>query len=93
MAINRTLAAGLILLAVIGLAALAGPLLVDTSLANVGAVIPRQAPSGEYLLGTDGQGREVAVLPDEYLSEELRSKLCCFTCASFGRWAQWGPGV
>ena len=59
MAINRTLAAGLILLAALSLAALVGPMLVDTSLANVGAVIPRQAPSADYLLGTDGQGREM----------------------------------
>lgn len=61
MAINRTLAAGLVLLGGMGLLALVGPYLVDGDLAKVGAVIPRQAPSADYLLGTDGQGR--AMIP------------------------------
>lgn len=57
MALNRSLSAGLILLGLVCLAALLGPYVVDMDLAKVGAVMPRQAPSAEFLLGTDGQGR------------------------------------
>lgn len=53
------LLAGLALLLTICLFALIGPMLVDVGQAQVGAVVPRQRPGGEYLLGTDTQGRSV----------------------------------
>lgn len=56
---NRTLLAGLVLLALIIITAVVGPLLVDHSLAKVGAVIPRSPPTGNHWLGTDGQGRDM----------------------------------
>jgi peptide/nickel transport system permease protein len=49
---------GLIILAVLVLVSVLGPLLVDTSLAQVGA-LPARRPPGTYPLGTDGQGRDV----------------------------------
>jgi len=56
---NRTLLAGLTLLALIILVAIVGPLLVDAGQARVGATIPRSPPSAEHWLGTDGQGRDM----------------------------------
>lgn len=56
---NRTLFAGVALLALIIIVAVVGPLLVDASQAQVGATIPRSPPSGEHWFGTDGQGRDV----------------------------------
>ncbi|MET0743838.1 MAG: ABC transporter permease [Microvirga sp.] len=49
---------GLFILAVLVLVSVLGPLLVDTSLAEVGA-LPARRPPGAYPLGTDGQGRDV----------------------------------
>lgn len=56
---NRMLLAGLTLLGLIILVAILGPLLADTSLARVGATIPRLPPGPEHWLGTDGQGRDM----------------------------------
>jgi peptide/nickel transport system permease protein len=56
---NTPLALGLVLLAALVLLAIVGPFVVDGSLARVGAVIPRRPPSGDYWLGTDGQGRDM----------------------------------
>ena len=56
---NGLLIAGLLGLALLALAGVAGPLLVDTELAAIGAVRPRQPPGGTFLLGTDTQGRDV----------------------------------
>lgn len=53
------LLAGLLLLTALVLLAVIGPLLVDQKLAQVAAARPRQAPSLSFLLGTDGQGRDV----------------------------------
>lgn len=50
---------GLAGLALMALGAVAGPLFVDPNLAAIGAVRPRQPPSGAYPLGTDTQGRDV----------------------------------
>jgi peptide/nickel transport system permease protein len=55
---NPPLAWGVGLLGAILVAALIGPLVVDAGLADVGAVRPRLAPSDEFWLGTDGQGRD-----------------------------------
>lgn len=56
---NPALVAGLALLALITLAALLGPLLVDAAQGRVGATLPRRPPSAANWLGTDGQGRDV----------------------------------
>jgi peptide/nickel transport system permease protein len=56
---NRTLLAGVLLLALIIIVAVLGPLLVDGAQAQVGATIPRSPPTGEHWFGTDGQGRDV----------------------------------
>jgi peptide/nickel transport system permease protein len=49
---------GLVILSVLVLVSILGPLMVDSSLAQVGA-LPARRPPGTYLLGTDGQGRDV----------------------------------
>lgn len=56
---NRTLLAGVLLLALIILSAVIGPLLVDPTQARVGATIPRSPPTAQHWLGTDGQGRDM----------------------------------
>ncbi len=56
---SGSLAAGLVMLGLIGLLALAGPRFVNPRLAAVGAVRPSQPPSAQYLLGTDSQGRDM----------------------------------
>lgn len=56
---NPPLAWGVGILGAILLAALIGPFVVDAGLAEVGAVRPRLPPSGEFWLGTDGQGRDM----------------------------------
>ena len=50
---------GLGLLLALALLSLAAPLIVDTSLAAIGAARPRRPPGGAHLLGTDTQGRDV----------------------------------
>ena len=69
---SRTLALGVGILALLIVAAVVGPLLVDGSLAEVGAVIPRQPPSAEFLLGTDGQGREMVTVLVHALPQTLK---------------------
>ncbi len=56
---NVPLAAGLAILGLLALAALILPMLVDQSLAQVGAVAPRRPPSAMHWFGTDAQGRDV----------------------------------
>lgn len=53
------LVAGLALVLIVALFSLFGRLFVDPSDANVGAALPDQPPSSEYLLGTDTVGREL----------------------------------
>ncbi|MBL8600263.1 MAG: ABC transporter permease [Devosia sp.] len=53
------LAIGLGLLVVLVAVSVVGPLLVNGELARIGAVVPRQPPSIDAWLGTDGQGRDV----------------------------------
>lgn len=56
---NLVLAAGLGLLGAVLLLAVAGPWLIDTNRARVGAVRPAQPPSAAHWFGTDTQGRDV----------------------------------
>lgn len=60
--ISMTLIAGCLILLGLILFGLLGPLFVDATNAQVGAVMPRRPPSGEYLLGTDSQGRDMWTL-------------------------------
>ena len=53
------LTAGIGLLVLIALFALLGPFVVNVDLAQIGAAVPRQRPSAQYLLGTDVQGRDI----------------------------------
>ena len=53
------LTAGVGLLVLITLFALLGPFVVNVDLAQIGAAMPRQRPSAQYLLGTDVQGRDI----------------------------------
>lgn len=56
---NKTLVSGIVLISLIGLFSLFGTLLIDPERAQVGAGLPAQPPSGQHLLGTDQQGRDV----------------------------------
>jgi peptide/nickel transport system permease protein len=60
--INIPLIAGFVVMLFVILLGLVGPLLYDTSLADVGSVIPSQEPSWEHPLGTEVQGRDVLAL-------------------------------
>lgn len=59
---SGSLVAGLVMVALVVLLSLAGPRLVNSRLAAVGAVKPSQAPSAQYLLGTDSQGRDMLTI-------------------------------
>jgi peptide/nickel transport system permease protein len=56
---NLPLIAGLSIFAVLAVASIFGPMIVDQSLAQVGAVAPRRPPSVMHWFGTDAQGRDV----------------------------------
>jgi peptide/nickel transport system permease protein len=60
--ISPLLLLGLFILTAVVLFGLIGPLFVDPTHAQVGAVRPRRPPGGEYLLGTDSQGRDMWTL-------------------------------
>lgn len=69
---NRALLAGVLILALIGLCALIGPLVVDSAMARVGATSPRLAPSADHWLGTDGQGRDMLTVMALALPQTLK---------------------
>ncbi|MGN6488645.1 MAG: ABC transporter permease [Devosia sp.] len=60
--VSPLLIVGLLILLAIVLFGAIGPLFVDATNAQVGAVRPRKPPGGEYLLGTDSQGRDMWTL-------------------------------
>lgn len=60
--ISGILLLGLAILIAVVLFGVIGSLFVDPLNAAVGAVRPRRPPSGEYLLGTDSQGRDMWTL-------------------------------
>lgn len=60
--ISGALIAGCLILLGLILFGIFGPLFVDATNAQVGAVLPRRPPSGDYLLGTDSQGRDMWTL-------------------------------
>lgn len=57
--ITPNLIAGVVILGVVVLASMLGPLFVDVDKALVGEVPPSLAPTAEYPLGTDSQGRDM----------------------------------
>jgi peptide/nickel transport system permease protein len=60
--ISGVLILGCAILLAIVLFSLIGPLFVDVTNAQVGAVAPRRPPSAEHWLGTDSQGRDMWTL-------------------------------
>lgn len=56
---NKSLFFGLVILGLILLTAVFGRFFIDASLSQVGATLPRQPPSSDRWLGTDGQGRDM----------------------------------
>ena len=56
---STMLSAGLAVMALILLFAFAGPIFVDTKMAEPLSAIPRQAPSSEHPFGTDDSGRDL----------------------------------
>ena len=60
--ITRQLVIGVAMLTAIGVFAIVGPMLVDPSAADIGAVTPRLAPNAQHFLGTDSQGRDLWTL-------------------------------
>jgi len=56
---EKLLLAGLLLLGCLALVGLLGPLVTDTSLAEIGTTRARLPPDAAHLLGTDTQGRDV----------------------------------
>lgn len=60
--LGGTLIGGLAILGTIALISVIGPFLADEALAQVGAVLPRRPPGGEFPLGTDAQGRDMLAL-------------------------------
>ena len=60
--VSPLLIVGLLILLAIVLFGAIGPLFVDATNAQVGAVRPRKPPGGEYLLWTDSQGRDMWTL-------------------------------
>jgi peptide/nickel transport system permease protein len=59
---SSSLVAGFVMLGLVVCLALLGPRFVNARLAAVGAVKPSQAPSAQYLLGTDSQGRDMLTI-------------------------------
>jgi len=59
---SGSLVAGLVMLGLVVLLAVVGPRFINPRLAAVGAVRPSQAPSAQYLLGTDSQGRDMLTI-------------------------------
>ena len=60
--LNIPLVTGAIIILLVALLGLVGPLVIDTKLAEVGAVTPALPPSWDYPLGTEVQGRDVLAL-------------------------------
>jgi peptide/nickel transport system permease protein len=95
---ERLLVAGLLLLALLALAGMLAPWIVDTSLAEIGSARPRRPPGGAHPLGTDTQGRDVLAALLLALPQTLKIGLMAgliglgFGCA-LGLVAGWFRGV
>ena len=57
--VTRQLVIGVAMITAIGIFAIVGPMLVDPTAADIGAVTPRLPPSAQHFLGTDSQGRDL----------------------------------
>lgn len=60
--LSGSLLIGLAILALVLVFSLLGPLFIDPQHAQVGSVTPSRPPSGERLLGTDSQGRDMLTI-------------------------------
>jgi peptide/nickel transport system permease protein len=69
------LVAGVAIFALLLVVAVVGPLVIDTSLAEIGAVRARRPPSPAFWLGTDGQGRSMIAALIVSLPQSLRISL------------------
>ena len=69
------LIAGVILFALLLVLAVFGPLMIDRTMAEIGAVPARRPPSPEHWLGTDGQGRDMIAALVVGLPQSLRISL------------------
>lgn len=73
--LSVTLVAGLVILAIVLLIGLLGPYFVDVGNAQVGEVTPSQAPTRDYLLGTDSQGRDMLAVMVVAIPQTLKMGL------------------
>jgi peptide/nickel transport system permease protein len=69
------LVAGATIFVLLLAAAVVGPLVIDTRLAEIGAVRARRPPSAAFWLGTDGQGRDMVAALIVSLPQSLRISL------------------
>lgn len=73
--LSTALIAGLIILAGVLLFSLLGPRFVDVQRALVGEVEPSKPPGGDYLLGTDSQGRDMLAVMVVAIPQTLKMGL------------------
>jgi oligopeptide/dipeptide ABC transporter ATP-binding protein len=73
--LTASLFAGIFILAAIAIGSVIAPLVVDTSLAQVGAVPPSLPPERAYPLGTDSQGRDMLAVMVVATPQTLRMGL------------------
>jgi len=69
---SASLIVGLVILLAVVLVSVLGPQFVDVKKALVGAVMPSQAPGGDYPLGTDSQGRDMLAVMVVAIPQTLR---------------------
>ena len=76
---NPFLTFGLLIMVALLVFAYLGPVITDPERAEVGAFKPKQSPSGEHLLGTDTQGRDVLAVLTLATSQTLNIGLIAGT--------------
>lgn len=73
--ITTNLIVGIVILSLVILVSVVGPLFVNMELTEVGATPPANAPSAEYLLGTDSQGRDLLAVLISAIPQTLKMGL------------------